>query len=174
MGNMKNYLNGMKLIDEWCKSNRLQYSIDDPGNLLFTVNGRDGNTRYLFIVGTQETDVGTQETNQTFSEYIDYYSYDLYTLDEQGGYETFLGRSSASTMGELMKMISSTLENNTDYKDFPTYVDSTDEDYGEWIEEYHKRYKYYCSNCGSGSDRNGKFCDYCGIPMRNSARSKPY
>lgn len=167
MGNMNNYLNGMKLIEEWCKSNRLQYSIDDQSNLLFTVNGRDGNTRYQFIIGTQETD-------KTFSEYVDYYSYDLYTLDEQGGYEAFLECPSASTMGGLMKMISSTLENNTDYKDFPTYVDSTDEDYGEWIEKWNEMWKYYCSKCGSGTDRKGKFCDYCGIPMRNSTRSKPY
>lgn len=167
MGNMNNYLNGIKLIEEWCTSNKLQYSIDDQSNLLFTVNGRDGNTRYQFIIGTQETD-------KTFSEYVDYYSYDLYTLDEQGRYEAFLESPSASTMGELMKMISHTLEHNTDYKDFPTYVDSTDEDYGEWIEKWNDTWKYYCSNCGSGTDRKGKFCDYCGIPMINSTRSKPY
>ena len=120
MGNMKNYLNGRILIEDWCKSNKLQYSIDDQGNLLFTFTGRDEKTRYQFTIGTQETD-------DTFSEYFDYYSFDLYTLDEHDRYEKFLESPSASTMGELMKMISSILENNTDYKDFPTYVDSTDE-----------------------------------------------
>ena len=167
MDKMDNFLKGRNLIEEWCQSNRLRYSIDDQGNLIFTFTGRDGNTRYQFTIGTQETD-------DTFAEYFDYYSFDLYTLDEHDRCEKFLESPSASTMGNLMKMMSFIIEHNTDYKDFPSYVDSTDEDYGEWIEKWNEKWKYYCSKCGSGTDRNGRFCDYCGTPMRNSPRNKPY
>lgn len=38
--------------------------------------------------------------------------------------------------------------------------------HGEWIEKYHERFKYYCSRCGSGTDREGNFCDACGADMR--------
>ncbi len=38
--------------------------------------------------------------------------------------------------------------------------------HGEWIEKHHERFKYYCSRCGSGADRKGKFCDTCGADMR--------
>lgn len=38
--------------------------------------------------------------------------------------------------------------------------------HGEWIEKYHERFKYYCSRCESGTDREGKFCDACGADMR--------
>ena len=38
--------------------------------------------------------------------------------------------------------------------------------HGEWIEKHHERFKYYCSRCGSGADRKGRFCDTCGADMR--------
>jgi len=44
--------------------------------------------------------------------------------------------------------------------------------HGEWIEKYHERFKYYCSRCGSGADRKGKFCDTCGADMRKRGEAE--
>lgn len=67
-------------------------------------------------------------------------------------------KSEYELLGKFMNMIT----------DSPT----VERPHGEWLERYYKRFKYYCSNCGSGTDRKGKFCDTCGADMRKESKEK--
>lgn len=44
--------------------------------------------------------------------------------------------------------------------------------HGEWREKYQWQFKYYCSFCGSGADRKGRFCDCCGADMRKRGEAE--
>lgn len=126
MGNMKDFCQARSLVENWCKENKLKCKIQSNGNLIAYFNANDGQ-RYLLVLGTQDTDFD-------FADYEDYYAYNIMTADENDNSEDLIEAPSEPTLRQLFKLIACFFENTTQYKNFPTFDDTTILD--EYIESY--------------------------------------